>query len=729
VRLTLGGLLLALAAFTVQATGASDDRLGRLANQAQLVGLALTLAGAAITVAARVQQSLQPATPPDAAAVLAERVWRVEQRARWALLGDTAAADIAYVMPLRPHGHQGDPAADQSLLDRILGLVRYRPEQRGSDGDLRSIAEFYTALSAKRLVVLGEPGSGKTVLAIELILQLLSPDRRDQTTPRLVPVRASLAGWDTARPFEDWLVERLRIDYQLTLDSAGRLIEQRRVLPVLDGLDEMDPDLPAGHSATRPTHAAAALDQLNRYTEGAERAAVVLTCRQHRWAQLEQHGGSLRGATRIRLLPLGIDQIRTYLADRFVDDPAQLAAWQGVAARLDQPGSMAARAALSTPWRLHLASVLVQAGRDPVGLLVGSAEEDPVAAARRIDRLLIAGYVPAATELAAIHQPGVRYDSAKVARWLGRLAAHLDWQTANAHEMASPPAGLSAVDLVPHLLWPIGGWRRVRYLHAAVGFVLIVAAQVAGALAVFGPATVMLEDLHQWSADLGVAPSPRLAGQFLVATIPLLVPLALTRLCLQPWPTLQIAARKVVPVGDRLMVGLAFGLVAGLVAGFVAGFVAGLSAGRAVGLTVGLAVGLAFGLARGFLRWFQGGFASWRQDIAVTSPRSPLRMQLAGALAAALAVGLATALMGRFAVGRPTLGLAFGLVAGLSFGLIDTLAPMRYAVGVGLAASMGRLPWRLGRFLDWACAAGLLRVAGAAYQFRHLELQRWLAEK
>ena len=34
---------------------------------------------------------------------------------------------------------------------------------------------------------------------------------------------------------------------------------------------------------------------------------------------------------------------------------------------------------------------------------------------------------------------------------------------------------------------------------------------------------------------------------------------------------------------------------------------------------------------------------------------------------------------------------------------------------------------RFGAFLDWAHDAGLLRVSGVAYQFRHRQLQEWLA--
>jgi hypothetical protein len=38
-----------------------------------------------------------------------------------------------------------------------------------------------------------------------------------------------------------------------------------------------------------------------------------------------------------------------------------------------------------------------------------------------------------------------------------------------------------------------------------------------------------------------------------------------------------------------------------------------------------------------------------------------------------------------------------------------------------------RLPWRLGRFLHACYQAGILRIAGSAYQFRHRELQDHLA--
>ncbi|MCN9244549.1 hypothetical protein NGF19_27850 [Streptomyces sp. RY43-2] len=71
--------------------------------------------------------------------------------------------------------------------------------------------------------------------------------------------------------------------------------------------------------------------------------------------------------------------------------------------------------------------------------------------------------------------------------------------------------------------------------------------------------------------------------------------------------------------------------------------------------------------------------------------------------------------------------IEIGLVFWLTLGLLAALTrgiPRRYLVFV--LCSYGKLPWRLRAFLDWACTAGVLRLSGNAYQFRHREIQRWL---
>ncbi|GHI08299.1 hypothetical protein AQI88_05840 [Streptomyces cellostaticus] len=65
--------------------------------------------------------------------------------------------------------------------------------------------------------------------------------------------------------------------------------------------------------------------------------------------------------------------------------------------------------------------------------------------------------------------------------------------------------------------------------------------------------------------------------------------------------------------------------------------------------------------------------------------------------------------------------VACGLAAGPGFVAVTS----RQYLGV-IAATRGRLPWRLAPFLRWCHDRGLLRSAGTVYQIRHEELLEWL---
>ena len=180
--------------------------------------------------------------------------------------------------------------------------------------------------------------------------------------------------------------------------------------------------------------------------------------------------------------------------------------------------------------------------------------------------------------------------------------------------------------------------------------------------------------------------------------------------CMAPSPSRLAVGELTTRRGLRQVAfGVASGLGGGLAFGFVGGFVFGPAAGIALGFAVwlggGFAVGLAFGLEDSSPQ------AVGPRDVI----RADGRYGLAGALAVGLAVGLA-------------LGLAFGIAFGFAVGLA-WMADVwtRYHVTVLIAAIRGSAPMRYGAFLDWAVQAGLLRVSGVAYQFRHRQIQDWLA--
>ncbi|WP_344489266.1 NACHT domain-containing protein [Nonomuraea monospora] len=656
----------------------------------------------------------------------------------------------------------------------LLGGYDIAPVSFGQDGDdLQAIGRFFGALRPQRLMVVGESGAGKTVLAIELVLQLLEPPGR----PRLVPVRLNAARWTLGSPFEAWLADQLVQDYGLPSRDARRLVRDRRVLPVMDGLDELDPDPSPG----APRRAIGLLEELNRYSDlsGRRPGAVVVTCRADRHAELRDAGAGLGNAALIHLHDLTNDQIAAYLRARWPDGHPRAVHRDTIRAALSGPAGKAVHAALATPWRLLLTVTAVESGSDPAELLRADPDADPHDGAERIARRLLEAYVPAATRLAPRAAHGTPYQPDQVRAWLVHLAAHLRWQAARTSGTERPPPGLTAIDLVPHLLWPVGGWRLVRALHCLCCVLLAITAMLAfwTGSAVDGP------------GDLGPGLHPE--QMLTLALMASWVGIA-TGLSLSSWPS-AAGGRANVPSRRRLagallgaMAGVPVGVLGGLAGlamtggrifgpGFavVAGGTGGLTLGAVIGLTAAGRVGAERMTVSEAVRAEPVTLLGFGLCGALTG-LAPLRLAHAGpvelvaGVSAAFVLAVALGIAFRIATGgwsmdaelahprealhrNPTIGLAFGLtggvaaflvfvmnqdvleslvcalIGGVSFGLaFGAVAWTRTMIGLAVAATRGLLPLRLWTFLDWACEARLLRVSGATYQFRHRELQDFL---
>jgi hypothetical protein len=87
-------------------------------------------------------------------------------------------------------------------------------------GKDNQLADKLRLVPTGRLVVLGPPGAGKTMLMIRLVLDLLQPGRRTSGGP--VPVLVSAASWNPGEQrLRDWLATRLTIDYPNLAAAAG----------------------------------------------------------------------------------------------------------------------------------------------------------------------------------------------------------------------------------------------------------------------------------------------------------------------------------------------------------------------------------------------------------------------------------------------------------------------------------------------------------------------------
>ncbi|WP_063035940.1 hypothetical protein [Nocardia grenadensis] len=196
----------------------------------------------------------------------------------------------------------------------------YRAEEILDSAKVEEIADYFVLPPEKhshRLVVLGEPGSGKTVAATYLVTQLLDKTWDIATEARRaeepVPVRVNAAGWDGTAELDRWLTTRLGIDYRLPANAAQEMVERGLIPPVIDGLDEMDAD-----DEDKP-RARALLYRLN-YAPWRNRPVVVL-CRSTEFDRLTgvSRDNGLHGATTITLqvLPteLAIDHLPSYQHD------------------------------------------------------------------------------------------------------------------------------------------------------------------------------------------------------------------------------------------------------------------------------------------------------------------------------------------------------------------------------------------------------------------------------
>jgi hypothetical protein len=184
---------------------------------------------------------------------------------------------------------------------------------------------------------------------------------------------------------------------------------------------------------------------------------------------------------------------------------------------------------------------------------------------------------------------------------------------------------------------------------------------------------------------------------------------------------------------------LSFAFKVGLVVGLICGLIFGLADGLGAGLTHGLGIGLVVAVATLF-----SYNVEWRLPLspADSSPRANkpgdiIRADARYWLTSALVVAPLFGFLFGYGAGAGLTGvLVVGLTSWLTFWLtggatkigdkLHSCAWTRYYAAVIVNAARHRGPLRFGAFLDWAHQAGLLRVSGIAYQFRHRQLQDWL---
>jgi transcriptional regulator with XRE-family HTH domain len=593
-------------------------------------------------------------------------------RARWRREEELRRIQDPFPLPV------GWRRAPDDVMDYWENIRRVSPGESADPldlaGDLPEITDIFRRIPSGRLVVLGRAGSGKSVLAVRFVLDLLQTRSRGDA----VPVVFSLGSWNpTTTGFQDWLAGQLVRDHPgLAVRSHGGsslatlLVEAGRILPVLDGFDELASGLRR-----------AALDALDATT-----LPLLLTSRPGEYASVAATG-RLTAAAVVRLTDLTLSDVADYLA-RTTRGSSGVTVWDPVLTQLlwhpERRASVNLGEVLTTPLMVGLARAIYSdaAGRDPSELL----DTDRFGSQDDLEDYLLGSFVP--TVYRDRHS---RWDPDRAQRWFSYLARHLNQ--------------LETRDLAWSQLGAVRRSSRTIVVAVVIGLLLGLSGGLVGVLrsrSIDGPLSGLLLGL---AAGLILGVVQGVGGAFAgTAFEPSSIRLRI------PGTTRSIR-RTFIP---RFLVGLVFG--------FTLWLSGGLGRGPLVGTFVGLLGAAVVGLVWGLMP----GLESPIDTESAATPAGLLRSTRTTAACQMLVLGLVVGVTVGLTQGLWA-GLALGAAGGLGFALALT-AWGRWVVLTRLWLPLtGRLPWAVIAFLDDACRRGVLRQAGGVYQFRHSHLQDHLA--
>jgi len=565
-------------------------------------------------------------------------------------------------------------------------LLEPEPLSEGIADDI--VAAFES--SKRRLLIVGEPGSGKTIAAYSLI-EYLDETEGDERLPLLV----NLSAWEAQDDFETFLVDYLcySVGYEVHERAVAiAFIDSARYNLILDGLDEIPLRLREHFS-----------ERLDEYVQGLRgEVGVVVTCRTQEYEEmLAAHSTGLGLVQAVEILPLTSEQLDSALAELAKADEN----WEAFLSQRDLTAYQRVRLLLSNPLFLNLAVV---GHLSPSQLLDWSTTE------QELRDLVLDSYLDRTLADQRHYEPE---DARRYLTWIARFL--------NGDEVS--PFGLKTSDYTVFDLANLTPPEPPRRYGLVLGLGLgLVGGPVHGLALGWGLVEWLVLGLI-WGLVVGLILALTTGWPFRRS--------ALSSHLTLVWPSTR---QQLLDFLRRAGRGLLFGLGLGLVGWLIWLLISGYN-WLGVGLIAGLSVGLGLGPGLGLLQ---------TRSVLITS-RTPKEARsrsliaaltwLIGGLGMGLVAGLLWALhwgllwppryerlyvliwvLELVLVGGLIVGLILALHNGGWFVLLQKVAHRRLA-------RAGNLPARPYDFLEWGIERQIFRRVGGGVRYRHNLIQQHLA--